>query len=63
VGGTCAFDPRPRLGRAQFRFCGPAFGDQARELVGRFSAMAGMTPGRDPGGILERQIESSEVDQ
>jgi hypothetical protein len=41
----------------------PGVRRSTRELFGRFDTVAGVTPGRDPGGNLEREIQPSEVDQ
>lgn len=41
----------------------PPFGDQPRRLAGGIRAVARVTPRRDLGGVLQRQVEPSEIDQ
>ena len=41
---------------------GAPLADHPGQLGGRVRAVPGVAPARDPGGILERQIEASQVD-
>ena len=40
-----------------------ASGDHPREFFGRVRAMARMAPTRDPGGVLEWDVQSTKVDE
>jgi hypothetical protein len=40
---------------------GSALSDQARQFGGRLGAVSGVTPARDPGGILERDIQPTQI--
>lgn len=42
---------------------GPAFSDEARQFRCRLGAVPRMAPARDPGGILERDIEPTQIDE
>ena len=55
--GVQGLQPRDALGDL-----GSPSIDQARQLGGRVPAVPGVAPARDPGGILERDVEPPQVD-